>query len=84
MPISGIVITCKADQTGTVVETIKTSGVAEIHGSSPDGKVVAVIEAPSVEDEVRIVNSLAVMDGVINVHLAYHHIENITDPIGSC
>jgi nitrate reductase NapD len=84
MPISGIVITCQADQTNSVVSTIRKSGVAEIHGASPEGKVVAVIEAPSVEEEVRIVRSLAVLKGVINVHLAYHHIEDIPDPIGSC
>jgi nitrate reductase NapD len=84
MPISGIVITCQADRTSSIVSSIRESGVAEVHGTSPEGKVVAVIEAPSVEDEVRIVRSLAGLEGVINVHLAYHHIEDIPDPIGSC
>lgn len=84
MPLSGIVITCRADLTSSIVSSIKESGVAEIHGASPEGKVVAVIEAPSMEEEARIVRSLAVMDGVINVHLAYHHIEDIPDPIGNC
>ena len=84
MPISGIVITCHADCTSSIVSSIRKSGMAEIHGTSPEGKVMAVIEASSVEDEVRIVRALAVLDGVINVHLAYHHIEDIPDPIGSC
>ena len=84
MPISGIVISCLADRTNSVVSSIEQSGLAEVHAASRVGKVVAVIDAPTLEEEVRIVRSLASLEGVINVQLAYHHFQDIDDPIGSC
>ena len=84
MALSGIVITCRTGRTSDVVSSIVDSGVAEIHAATLEGKVVAVIDAPTLEEEVRIVRALAVMDGVVDVQLAYHHFEEILDPIGNC
>lgn len=84
MAISGVVITCRTGRTKDVVSSIVDSGVAEIHAATHEGKVVAVIDAPTFEEEERIVRLLAVMEGVVDVQLAYHHFEEVLDPIGNC
>ena len=78
MPVSGVVISCRPERTATLSETLGRPGVVEIHGTTPDGKLVAVVEADSVDGEVEIVKELLATDGVEDVQLVYHNFEDIS------
>ena len=54
------------------------SGV-EIHGVLPGGKIVAVLEADTVDGEVALVTELQELEDVISVQLAYHNFEEFDE-----
>jgi len=77
MPVSGIVLTCTATSAeGIALQLAELDGV-EVHGVLPDGKIVAVVEADTVDGEVAVVTGLQEMEGVISVQLAYHNFEEL-------
>ena len=77
MPVSGIVITCAAGCAEGVAARIAAVAGVEIHGVLPDGQIVAVVEADTVDAEVDLVSRLHDVDGVITVQLAYHNFEDV-------
>ncbi len=77
MPISGVVIKCRPECAELLAISLAKPDSVEIHGSLPDGSLVAVIEADSIEAETAIVTGLLEKDGVIDVRLAYHNFEDI-------
>lgn len=77
MPVSGVVISCPEEKSEQIaLEAAQLPGV-EIHGVLPDGKVVAVIEGDTVDEEVALVSRLHELDGVISVRMAYHNFEDV-------
>lgn len=77
MPVSGIVIQCADGRTGQVAKALEIQAGVEVHGVVENNRIVAVIEADTVHDEVDLVSFLGTIDGVISVHLAYHNFEDI-------
>ena len=77
MPISGVVIRCRPENAEELSKSVAMADAVEVHGVIPDGQIVAVIEADSVDGEVGIVSSLMEMDGVIDVRLAYHNFSDL-------
>lgn len=77
MPISGIVIKCRPEKADELSRSLARDGAVEIHGLLPDGQIVAVVEADSVEGEVDIVSELLEAEGVIDVRLAYHDFSDL-------
>ncbi len=77
MPISGVVIKCRPEYTEELARSLAKPDSVEIHGTLPDGSLVAVIEADSVEGETQIVTGLLETEGVIDVRLAYHNFEDV-------
>lgn len=77
MPISGVVIKCRPEYAAYLSQTLAQPDSVEIHGALPDGSIVAVIEADSVEEETRIVTAVLETSGVIDVRLAYHNFEDL-------
>ena len=75
MPVSGIVLTCIATSTENVARRLAAVSGVEVHGVLPEGKIVAVLEADTVDGEVALVTELQEMDGVVSVQLAYHNFE---------
>jgi periplasmic nitrate reductase NapD len=73
MPISGVVIVCEAERATLLAASLARPDEVEIHGITPEGCLVAVIDAPTVADEVQIVKRLMEEPGVLDVRLAYHH-----------
>ena len=75
MPVSGIVLTCTPPCLESI--SLKLAGISgiEVHGVLPEGKIVAVVDADTVDGEVALVTELQGMDGVISVQLAYHNFE---------
>jgi nitrate reductase NapD len=76
MPISGVVVSCLPGTGSAVAERIAGYGGVEVHGVLPDGQVIAVLEADTVEAEVDLVSTLHQVEGVATVRLAYHHFED--------
>jgi nitrate reductase NapD len=76
MPISGVLIRCAKDHAPQLAQTLAQPDGVEIHGMAPDGSLVAVIDAPTVEAEVSIVKRLLAEPGVLDVRLAYHHFDD--------
>ena len=75
MPVSGIVLTCLAARTEEIALQLSGLSGIEIHGVLPDGKIVAVLEADTVDGEVALVTELQDLEGVVSVQLAYHNFE---------
>lgn len=77
MPVSGIVVTCvPASAESVALKLAELKGV-EVHGVLPDGRIVAVVEADTVDGEVELVSGLEELAGVVSVQLAYHNFEQI-------
>lgn len=77
MPVSGIIITCVAGGAEGVAARIAAVEGVEIHGVLPDGQIVAVVEADTVEGEVQLVSQLHEVEDVVTVRLAYHNFEDV-------
>lgn len=77
MPVSGIVVTCMAASAESVAGRLAELKGVEVHGVLPDGRIVAVVEADTVDEEVALVSGLEELEGVVSVQLAYHNIEQI-------
>jgi len=75
MPVSGIVVTCMAASAECIALQLAEVNGVEVHGVLPDGRIVAVVEADTVDDEIALVNGLQEIDGVVSVQLAYHNFE---------
>ena len=77
MPVSGIIITSVAGCADAVAARIAAVEGVEIHGVLPDGQIVAVVEADTVEGEVQLVSQLHEVEDVVTVRLAYHNFEDV-------
>lgn len=77
MPVSGIIITCVAGCADAVQARLAAVEGVEIHGVMPDGQIVAVVEADTVEGEVQLVSQLHEVEDVVAVRLAYHNFEDV-------
>jgi len=76
MPVSGVVITCVDGCSHDVAERIAAFDGVEVHGVLPDGQIVAVVEADTVDGEVKLVSAFHGLAGVAAVRLAYHNFED--------
>lgn len=77
MPVSGIVVSCLDGSADAVSARIAAFAGVELHGVLPDGQIVAVIEADTVEAEVKLVSQLHEVEDVVTVRLAYHNFEDL-------
>ncbi len=77
MPVSGIVLTCSMECAYDVASRVATLDGVEVHGVLPDGRIIVVVEADTVEAEVALVSGLHDIGGVMSVGLAYHNFEDI-------
>lgn len=77
MPVSGIVILCAEGSAEKVAQLVGRQRGVEVHGVLPDHRIVAVVEADSVNEEVDVVSALHEFDGVISVQVAYHNFEDV-------
>ena len=77
MPISGVVITCRPGSAEALAAVLHRPDSVDIQHVVNDSTLVAVIEAPTVADEVQLTQGLMDVDGVVTVRLVYHHFEDI-------
>lgn len=76
MPVSGVVVSCQQDMSDQIATELSAVDGVEVHGILPDGQIVAVVEAGTVNDEVAIVSRLHDVNGVVSVRMAYHNFED--------
>ena len=77
MPVSGIVVCCFEGCAEAVSERIRAFDGVEVHDILPDGQIIAVIEAETIQQEVDLVSQLHDVQDVITVRLAYHNFEDV-------
>lgn len=77
MPVSGVVLRCLEGCADSVAAEISLISGVEVHGVLPDGQIIAVIEADTVQQEVNLVSELHDVKDVITVRLAYHNFEDV-------
>ncbi|HBT97691.1 MAG TPA: hypothetical protein DEB25_08735, partial [Desulfobulbaceae bacterium] len=71
MPIAGVVISVKPEETGVARRQISAMAGVELHGEDAQGHLVAVLEAKSLAAMEKLVDSLNAMPPVLNVGLTY-------------
>jgi periplasmic nitrate reductase NapD len=76
MPVSGIVLSCLEGAADDVAEKAAMFDGVEIHGVLPDSRIIAVVEADTVNGEVARVEQLHEIEGVVSVQLACHYFED--------
>jgi len=76
MPVSGIVLGCADGCAEVIVARLAAVSGIEVHDVLPDGRIVAVVEADTIDGEVALVSGLQEIDGVVSVQLAYHNFED--------
>lgn len=77
MPVSGIVIRCLDGSADAVAGRVAAFEGVEVQGVLPDGQIVAVVEADTVQGEVDLVSQLHEVADVVTVRLAYHNFEDV-------
>ncbi|HBA88244.1 MAG TPA: nitrate reductase formation protein NapD [Geobacter sp.] len=77
MPVSGVVVTCMAASAENIAQQLAELNGVEVHGVLPGGRIVAVVEADTVDDEVALVTGFEEIEGVVSVQLAYHNFEQL-------
>lgn len=71
------VVSCLAGCAEAVSSRISAFDGVEVHGVLPDGRIIAVIEADTVDAEVGLVSQLHEVEDVVAVQLAYHNFEDL-------
>ena len=77
MPVSGIVVRCLVGSAEAVASQIAAFEGIEVHGVLPDGQIVAIVVADTVDGEIAMVTELQNIEDVISVQLAYHNFEDL-------
>lgn len=75
MIISGIAIDILPKKLEHVKKELSGIRGLEIQGIIDDYKIIVVIVSEAVRDEIRISNEIAKIDGVVDINLIYHHLD---------
>ena len=76
MPISGVVITVKANHKQQVLADMTEVPGIEVHGDDDKGHIVAVLETESSEEMEALIDRIAKDENVLNVGLTYLNTED--------
>ncbi|MEH6590418.1 MAG: chaperone NapD [Halioglobus sp.] len=73
--ITSFVVRCMPLRLQEVMDQVAAMAGAEIHGSDPSGKFVALLDLDSEKELVNTITSIELIKGVINTSMVYHHAE---------
>ena len=79
MPIAGLAVMVKPDDTERVRHALSDIPCVEIYGSDDKGNLIVVLDCTSTEEMRRVERQLRQVDGVINVAGTYYNFEDILD-----
>lgn len=60
-----------------VARAIRSTGLAEVPRRDERGRLVVLIERRSSNDVLDVIDAIRALDGVLAVHLAYQHAEDL-------
>lgn len=75
MVISGLLVNTLPEKLERVKEYLCTMKGVEVNSVVDDYRIIVIIEAKTVEDELAVSGEIAAIDGVLGINLAYHHFE---------
>ena len=73
--IAGIVVHARAESAAGVAAAITAWNGVEIHATSPEGKLVVTLEAPTAREIGARIEEIQRLDGVLSASLVYQHTE---------
>ncbi|MGI9538337.1 MAG: chaperone NapD [Desulfocapsaceae bacterium] len=76
MPIGGVVITCRAELSETVLRDLKSYSTLEIHGADDKGNIVAVIDSETSEEMETLIDTINKHEHILNVGMTYLNTED--------
>ncbi|MDR0476983.1 MAG: chaperone NapD [Desulfobulbaceae bacterium] len=76
MPIAGVVISVKPEETEEAARLLTKAAGIEIHGSDSQGHIVAVLEAESLKAMEKLVDCINALPPILNVGLTYINTED--------
>ncbi len=74
--MSGIVVKAAPDDISRVVETLKASGLCEVHFADDSGKIVVTLEGRDTNEEIRKLREIMDLPNVLCADLAYSYSED--------
>lgn len=74
--ISSLVIQVKPENIRAVSREVAMNEFAEVHLSSPEGKIIVILETPSRFEVTRAIDAFRTIEDVLNVVMVYHQMEN--------
>jgi nitrate reductase NapD len=75
--IAGIVVHAYPEAVQRVAETISGLPGAEIHATSPDGRLVVTLEAPGAREIAGLIEGIQQLETVLAASLVYQHNESL-------
>ena len=76
MNISGIVVKAAPENIERVIETLKASGLCEIHFTDDSGKIIVTLEGKDTNEEIRKLREIMNLPDVLCADLAYSYSED--------
>ena len=84
MNISSILIVASSSKLPQIVESLNLLDALEVyHIDSESGKIVAVLEADSVDEEVARLESIKTLPGVLYAEMVCHYFDSTTSVVES-
>lgn len=74
--ISSLVVQVKPKDLSRVSESVASNEFAEVHLSSPEGKIIVTLETPSRFEVTQAIDDFRTIKGVLNVVMVYHQMED--------
>ena len=73
MPVSGILVVCRPDDLPEVQESIEDHGWAEVHHTTPDGRLVVTIEADTTDEAMDRLLLIQALPHIAMAEMAEHY-----------
>ncbi len=76
MNISGILVQTKAENVKEVFARLETSGLSDVYTHDEFGRIVVVIEGKNIDEEMKKLEALTQIEGVITADMHYSYSED--------
>jgi len=83
MPVGGVVISCKPEESDVLSAQLRSVAGLEVHGADDKGNIVAVLDTRTTDDMEALMKRVAGFEMVLHVGLTYLNAEDETDMIVS-
>ncbi|MFN3883631.1 MAG: chaperone NapD [Rhodocyclaceae bacterium] len=79
MNISSIIVIPHPDHIAAVRDRLQVLPGVELHAVSPEGRMIATLEAESDRETVELFERISLLEGVMSASMVYHQKENDPD-----